>query len=87
MRRGTKRDGSHETDDEEGPLREGDRGREREKESDRKLRGKKSPLLRTIKFAGGAAAVQRGTFLLESLSLSLSFSPVSLSYPRISLIL
>lgn len=76
MRRGTKRDGSHETDDEKGRgrwsfKRRRSREGEREKESDRKLRGKKSPLLRTIKFAGGAAAVQRATFLLESLSRSL----------------
>jgi len=50
-------------------------GREREREIEdersKTVRGKKSPLLGTIKLAGEAAAVQRGTFL-SNLSLSLS---------------
>jgi len=47
-------------------------GTKRGNERSKTVRGKKSPLLGTIKLAGGAAAVQRETFLSLSLSLSLS---------------
>jgi len=49
-------------------------GTKRGNERSKTVRGKKSPLLGTIKLAGGAAAVQRETFLSLSLSLSLFFS-------------